>query len=522
MLKGKKKSSYIFSNIVRTAENTNKKLDKKNENGIKEIYKKIQTEDMSSIITSEVWNLMKKEKSLTLLWNKKKIRKKVKNYLKFLKNKKESKSILEKLTHLIRTEYSNNKEKIRLEYDLEADRVLIDGKIPNKYEYKIIRRDLAYKSKLNFRLLDAMEAVESVALENSFSPSKDMLLHFWKKYGKKMDKKERKHLLENWLIDHAGADSTKIIKRMSKLWLIGAISRRLHPHVDDLVENWGLNVNGRELGKMDHSLVLIGKQGAGKGELLKRLCVDRKLYSASLDNFSSVKAVGEAICGKWIMEIPEGAARKKSSSEDFKKHLTMDEDNWRHIYTDGATETARRCVFVLTYNLGKFCIEPGVDGNRRLFPIILHKEEIDMRNFEKCVPRLLGAAVGHYLSGERWHIAPKDKAFKLLQQHQEQFYKIDKDHSLKKRVLESLKSCYVKDKGFQIKSIIRFLGFEHNVSLRNNIGSILREEGFERYSGSRNVQWWIEPKFVPQKWSWKGKVKYLLWEWVILGGFFSC
>lgn len=111
-------------------------------------------------------------------------------------------------------------------------------------------------------------------------------------------------------------------------------------------------------------LVLVGPQGCGKSQIIKRL---GKNWSS--DTLSTVqgKDAYEQIQGFWIIEIAELAAMKKQEVEAIKHFITKSEDAYRAAYGRHVDTYKRQCIFIGTTNKYEFLRD--MKGNRRFWPI---------------------------------------------------------------------------------------------------------------------------------------------------------
>lgn len=160
------------------------------------------------------------------------------------------------------------------------------------------------------------------------------------------------YLFHNFL----GAENTDFNHEISIRWFIGAIKRIYEPGC-----------------KHDWGIVLVGPKDIGKSWIIRKISP----YSSfgELTDFDA-KRGGEQLRGKWILEIPELSAKKKSNNEEMKAFMSRQSDDYRASYARKTETRPRQCVFIGTTNKMEFITDET--GDRRNVPIICHKEKIKM------------------------------------------------------------------------------------------------------------------------------------------------
>lgn len=193
-----------------------------------------------------------------------------------------------------------------------------------------------------------------VANENKYHPVKDYL------NGLVWDGVPR---IDTLFIDYLGANDTEYVRAATRKALVAAVARIFVPGV-----------------KYDQMLVLIGPQGCGKSQIIKRLGKDW-----SSDTLSTVqgKDAYEQIQGFWIIEIAELAAMRKQEVESIKHFITKSEDAYRAAYGHHVDTYKRQCVFFGTTNKYEFLRD--MTGNRRFWPI-----DVNPKNATKDMWQELG------------------------------------------------------------------------------------------------------------------------------------
>lgn len=153
--------------------------------------------------------------------------------------------------------------------------------------------------------------------------------------------------LDNLFIDYLGAEDTEYVKTVTRKTLVAAVARVFVPGV-----------------KYDQMVVLVGPQGCGKSQIIKRLGKD--WFSDTLTTIQGKEAY-EQIQGFWIIEIAELAAMRKQEIEAIKHFTAKSEDAYRAAYGHHVETYKRQCIFFGTTNKYEFLRD--MTGNRRFWPI---------------------------------------------------------------------------------------------------------------------------------------------------------
>lgn len=187
--------------------------------------------------------------------------------------------------------------------------------------------------------------------------------------------------LRSWTVDYLRADDSEITREFGRRWLISAVARALRPGC-----------------KADTCLVLEGPQGVGKSTALSVLAGEGRF----LDHLSdlSTKDAREALRGKWIVEIAELSAIKRTSQvEAVKSFLTTTEDYIRLAYARRSQRFPRMCVFAATTNESVWLADST--GGRRFWPLRC-PHPIRLSELARDRDALWAEAVHAYRAGERW------------------------------------------------------------------------------------------------------------------------
>ena len=159
--------------------------------------------------------------------------------------------------------------------------------------------------------------------------------------------------------------------------------------------------------KFDYMPLIIGRQGAAKGNWLKTLAVIDGAYTASFNIHANdlMKHEVEVCTGKSIVEIGEQAGWDKQGTEDIKRFITMDEAEARKAYAYEAIVAKRTFVLVATVNTARL---DDRTGNRR-FPICDWKDTaLDEELWDRERDQVLAEAVEYFKSGQEKPILPRE------------------------------------------------------------------------------------------------------------------
>lgn len=219
----------------------------------------------------------------------------------------------------------------------------------------------------------AAEAVNIVARENPFNPLTDWLDALeW----------DRQPRLDDWLIEHCGADPIPIVRAWSSKWMIGAVARAYQP------------------GCMHRAVLVIeGPQDVGKSTVLRIL--GSPYYTDDMPAMHGREAA-MLTRGTWIVEIAELAAMAKSEVEMVKAFISRVEDNYRPPYGLRPIKATRTVAFAGTVNPGGSGYLRDETGNTRFWPVEVTRA--DLETIRAIREQLWAEAVHRYRAGEKWWI----------------------------------------------------------------------------------------------------------------------
>ena len=193
--------------------------------------------------------------------------------------------------------------------------------------------------------------------------------------------------VENWLARYCGADRFDLTAKVGTAWLVSAVARALKPGC-----------------KADCALVLEGRQGAGKSSILRALAGPDWFHDGLSDMHG--KDASAALRGKWIIELPEMSAMRRSDTEAVKAFLSRTEERYRPAY--GRTEVIepRRCVFAGTTNRNDYLTDDT--GGRRFWPVTVDAIKLDELTADR--EQIWAEAVDLYRNGARWWLDRMDES----------------------------------------------------------------------------------------------------------------
>ena len=215
------------------------------------------------------------------------------------------------------------------------------------------------------------DAFRGWAKAHSFHPIKDYLEALvW-------DEKER---LPSFLSVYHGAANGAYEQAVGTMFLISMVARIYQPGC-----------------QCDYTLVLEGKQGAGKSTFC-RLLAGEQFSSSSLPTDLSIKDASHHIGGFWLMEFPELASMIRTEPAALKSFLTRRSEKFRPVYKTATVDRPRQCVFVGTTNNETYLRD--VTGDRRYWPVKVDKLDRDALIRDR--DQLLAEGVHRFKAGEHW------------------------------------------------------------------------------------------------------------------------
>lgn len=187
--------------------------------------------------------------------------------------------------------------------------------------------------------------------------------------------------LETLFINFLGADDSDYTKQVTKIMLVGAVTRIFNPAT-----------------KFDTALILIGSQGVGKSYVLSRL--GGEWFNESINSFSGDEALMK-LRNSWIIELAELSAMKSSEVEEVKAFISATVDTYRPKYSRNISRFPRQCVFFGSTNNYEFLKDKT--GNRRFLPLPVNKESRKKNPFEELTDEYV-----NQVWAEAYHLYSQD------------------------------------------------------------------------------------------------------------------
>lgn len=188
--------------------------------------------------------------------------------------------------------------------------------------------------------------------------------------------------IKDWLVKFLGAQDDAYTRHVGLKVLVAAIARVYEPGC-----------------KFDYIMVLEGKQGIGKSQVVRILGGE---YYGDIDINLHSKDTYDAMRRFWIIETSEMEALRKHESSSMRAFLSRQVDTYRVPYGKRAKDFKRQSIFIGTVNPEK-CTDIGwlkdTTGNRRYWPISLPERPIELVNFRKVRNQLWAEAFVHYKKG---------------------------------------------------------------------------------------------------------------------------
>ena len=194
--------------------------------------------------------------------------------------------------------------------------------------------------------------------------------------------------VDTLLIRYLGAADNRYVRAVTRKTLVAAVARIFRPGI-----------------KFDNVLTLVGPQGIGKSQLIKRLGGD--WYSDSFGGIGTKEAF-EAIQGVWLVEIAELAGLRKAEIDSIKHFISKQEDYFRVPYAKRVENFPRQCIFFATTNDDDFLKDQT--GNRRWWPVSTMVNGVERTYTELEYDETLGVDI----EVEKTEVVPVGDLFKEL------------------------------------------------------------------------------------------------------------
>jgi putative DNA primase/helicase len=206
---------------------------------------------------------------------------------------------------------------------------------------------------------------------------------------------DREPRLNKWLADFLGAKTERAyLAAVGRKFLISAVARIFKPGC-----------------QVDHVLVLEGPQGIGKSATARQLASIAEWFTDDMPDIHTKDAALQ-LCGRWIIELAELAALRRSEIEGMKAFITRPTDVYRPPYARHAIAVPRQSVFIATTNEAHYLRDPT--GNRRFWPV--RCSAIDVPLLSLYINELWAEAVAAYREREVWHLTREETELAIGEQ----------------------------------------------------------------------------------------------------------
>lgn len=320
-----------------------------------------------------------------------------------------------------------------IQYNEFTQKRMLNSKEYDDTSDSLIKKFLEQKYDIIASIENINHACNIIQLEHTFHPIKDYLCSL------KWDGVNR---IETIFIDFLGANDNLYTRKVAQITLISAIAR---------IFDSGC--------KVDTVTCLVGRQGIGKSKFLRKLAINSAWFTDNIISFDG-KEFYETIQGKWLVEIGEGTAFKKSLTETAKQKITQQEDIYRTPYERYPKTRPRQCIFIATTNNYDFLKDET--GNRRYYPIDCNPENItlsiDNDLTSEYVNQLWAEALTLYNNGVKHYIDDKNIIETAIQEQKQHYEKSpiqdDVENYLSVKIPNNWDSLCIQDKRYHIHCVI--------------------------------------------------------------------
>ncbi len=258
-----------------------------------------------------------------------------------------------------------------------------------------------------------------------------------------------------WLASrYFGAEHTPYAEWIGTKFMISAVARIMRPGC-----------------KVDTMIILEGAQGTGKSSALRTIAGD-EWFTDQMPDFST-KDASIQLHGKWLIEIAELDAMRRTEQRTVKQYASRQVDTYRPPYGKATIDVPRQCVFSASTNEEEYIDDHT--GGRRFWPVTCGT--VDVEAIRQHRDQLWAEAVTRYRNGEPWWLDPD----------QERLAQDEQDGRRQRDAWEELIASRLAVYGTmpitveQVCLTILGIGFEkHNAIINRRVANCLKRAGFAR------------------------------------------
>lgn len=257
-----------------------------------------------------------------------------------------------------------------------------------------------------------------------------------------------------------------------RLFIFGAIERAFKPGC-----------------KFDYMFILKGTQGIGKSTFFKIMCGEYpEFYQEDFKNFE--KAF-EYTNGKWIVEIGELDALKKTELNFLKSYITNTKETHRIPYEPKPKEYLRQFVLYGTTNENSFIPDDPTGGRRWIIMEAaddFSKKNIKKNMFEKEgayeIQQVLAEIYQEYKDGKSFLKVPREWEETVLLKTKQ--YKYDDGiQGVIENYLEDKDFCCIQEVYDEISQRLSYIKWNKQLGVKIQ-EIIIRLPGWRKYTGSKD------------------------------------
>lgn len=201
--------------------------------------------------------------------------------------------------------------------------------------------------------------------------------------------------LESFFPDHYEVEANSYHREAGRVLFLSAVARALDPGC-----------------KVDTVILLMGLQDLHKSLGMKMLCPRDEWFTDNIGDLSGGVETQKRLAGKWLVELSELEAMRKSEVQTVKSFISTTVDNYRPSYGRCNQDFPRTCIFVGTTNSD----HPLQDSeNRRFFPVRINVKG-NLETIKATRDQLWAEAVRRYKAGEKWWTTSSDLVTEVRRQ----------------------------------------------------------------------------------------------------------